>query len=94
MALTIEEVEHVARLARLSLTTAEKEMYAQQLSSILDFFAMLNRLPTDGVEPLAHVLPLFNVMREDEVGPSLPRDEAIANAAITEDGQFKVPRIV
>lgn len=94
MALTIEEVEHVARLARLSLTDSEKEMYAQQLGSILDFFAMLNRLPTDGVEPLAHVLPLFNVMREDEVGQSLPRDEAIANAALTEDGQFKVPKIV
>jgi len=94
LALTIEEVEHVARLARLSLTDSEKEMYAQQLGSILDFFAMLNRLPTDGVEPLAHVLPLFNVMREDEVGQSLPRDEAIANAALTEDGQFKVPKIV
>ena len=94
MALTIEEVEHVARLARLSLTDSEKEMYAQQLGSILDFFTILNRLPTDGVEPLAHVLPLFNVMREDEVGQSLPRDEAIANAALTEDGQFKVPKIV
>jgi len=94
LALTIEEVEHVARLARLNLPAEEKNMYAQQLSSILDFFTILNRLPTDGVEPLAHVLPLFNVMRADETGPSLPRDEAMANAPLAEDGQFKVPKIV
>ncbi|MGE5543897.1 MAG: Asp-tRNA(Asn)/Glu-tRNA(Gln) amidotransferase subunit GatC [Bacillota bacterium] len=94
MALTIREVEHVALLARLNLTAEEKEIYAQQLSSILDFFEMLNRLPTDGVEPLAHVLPLFNVMREDQTRPSLPKDEAMANAPLSEDGQFKVPRIV
>ena len=94
MALTIEEVEHVASLARLSLTAQEKEMYAEQLSSILHLLEMLDLLPTDGVEPLAHVLPLFNVIRADEAGPSLPRDEAMANAALTEDGQFKVPKII
>ena len=71
MALTIEEVEHVARLARLSLLL-KKEMYAEQLSSILHLFEMLDLLPTDGVEPLAHVLPLFNVIRADEAGPSSP----------------------
>lgn len=94
MALTIREVEHVALLARLNLTAKEKETYTEQLSSILEFFEMLNRLPTDGVEPLAHVLPLCNVMREDKATPSLPKDEAMANAPLSENGQFKVPKIV
>jgi len=94
LALTIKEVEHVALLARLKLTAEEKSTYAEQLSSILEFFETLNGLPTDGVEPLAHVLPVYNVMRDDCARPSLPKDEAMANAPLEEEGQFKVPRIV
>ena len=94
MALTIKEVEHVALLARLKLTEEEKENYAHKLGAILEYFSLLNELPTEGVEPLAHVLPLYNVMREDVVRPSLTNEEALANAPQQEDGQFVVPRIV
>lgn len=94
LALTIKEVEHLALLARLNLSTEEKAIYAEQLSSILDFIETLNKLPTDGVEPLIQVLPLFNVMRDDVACPSLSKDEVMANASLQEDGQFKVPRLV
>jgi aspartyl-tRNA(Asn)/glutamyl-tRNA(Gln) amidotransferase subunit C len=94
LALTIKEVEHVALLGRLNLTQTEKETYAQQLSSILDYVEMINRLPTEGVEPLAHVLPVFNVTRKDATRPSLSKDEVMANAPLQEEGQFKVPRLV
>ncbi|MGE5372526.1 MAG: Asp-tRNA(Asn)/Glu-tRNA(Gln) amidotransferase subunit GatC [Solirubrobacterales bacterium] len=94
MSLTIPEVEHVALLARLNLTEAEKIQYAKQLSDILQYAERLNALATDNVEPLAHVLPVFNVMREDAARPSLPRDEALSNAPKAEDGCFKVPKII
>ncbi|MGE5403975.1 MAG: Asp-tRNA(Asn)/Glu-tRNA(Gln) amidotransferase subunit GatC [Candidatus Saccharibacteria bacterium] len=94
MALTIKEVEHVAMLGRLTLTAEEKELYAQQLSAILEFAEILNKLPTDDVEPLAHVLPVFNVMRDDEQRPSFTREDVLSNAPEQEDGLFKVPRIV
>jgi len=94
MALTIQEVEHVALLARLKLTREEKEKYQHQLSAILDYAQKINRLAADDVEPMAHVLPVYNVMREDVCRPSFPREQVIANAPEEEDGQFKVPRIV
>ncbi|MEQ8236439.1 MAG: Asp-tRNA(Asn)/Glu-tRNA(Gln) amidotransferase subunit GatC [Syntrophomonadaceae bacterium] len=94
MALTIKEVEHVALLARLSLSEAEKAKFASQLSMILDYAGRLNLLPTDGVEPLTHILPISNVMRPDEVRPSMPREEIISNAPLAEEGQYKVPKII
>ncbi|NMC27983.1 MAG: Asp-tRNA(Asn)/Glu-tRNA(Gln) amidotransferase subunit GatC [Syntrophomonadaceae bacterium] len=94
MALTIKEVEHVALLARLSLNEAEKEKFASQLSMILDYAGKLNLLPTEGVEPLTHILPISNVMRPDEAKPSMPRDEIISNAPLAEEGQYKVPKII
>ncbi|MGE5396176.1 MAG: Asp-tRNA(Asn)/Glu-tRNA(Gln) amidotransferase subunit GatC [Chitinophagales bacterium] len=94
MALTIKEVEHVALLGRLNLTSEEKEKYAGQLNAILEYAQSLDRLPTDGVEPLAHVLPLYNVMREDLRQPSFPKEEVLANAPLEEEGHFKVPKIV
>jgi len=94
MALTIKEVEHVALLARLSLSEAEKEKFASQLSTILDYADKLNLLTTDGVEPLTHILPISNVMRPDEATPSMPREEIISNAPLAEDGQYKVPKII
>lgn len=94
MALTIKEVEHVALLARLSLSEAEKEKFASQLSTILDYADKLNLLTTDGVEPLTHILPISNVMRSDEATPSMPREEIISNAPLAEDGQYKVPKII
>lgn len=94
MALTIKEVEHVAMLARLSLSEEEKQIFAEQLGAILDYVEKLNELDTEGVEPLAHILPVFNVFREDEVKPGSTRDEILSNGPLTEDGYYKVPKII
>ena len=94
MILSRKEVEHVALLARLELTEEEKEAYTHQLNAILDFMRQLDELDTSGVEPMAHVLPLVNVMREDEVRPGLSREEALAGAPDADQGQFRVPKIV
>jgi len=94
MALTIKEVEHVARLARLSLSEEEKSKFAEQLSAILDYADSLNALPTEGIEPLTHILPVHNVFREDLVQPSMERAEILANAPLAEDFQYKVPKIM
>lgn len=94
MALTIKEVEHVAMLARLSLTEDEKKVFADQLGAILDYAGKLNELDTEGIEPLAHILPVFNVFRADEVKPGTSRDEILSNGPLTEDGYYKVPKIV
>ncbi|SHJ37917.1 Asp-tRNA(Asn)/Glu-tRNA(Gln) amidotransferase subunit GatC [Desulfofundulus thermosubterraneus] len=92
--ITIKDVEHVALLARLELSDEEKQMYAKQLNAILEYAQMLNELNTDDIPPTAHVLPLKNVWREDEVGEHLPPEEVLANAPETEGQFFKVPRIV
>jgi aspartyl-tRNA(Asn)/glutamyl-tRNA(Gln) amidotransferase subunit C len=94
MALTIKEVEHVALLARLSLTEDEKRIFGEQLSSILDYADTLNSLPTDDVEPLTHILTVNNVFRPDEIKPSTDRDEMLANAPLAEECQYKVPKIM
>lgn len=94
MALTIKEVEHVALLARLELNETEKQLFAEQLSSILEYVDKLNELDTEGVEPLAHILPVYNVFRQDEIKPGSPREEILANAPLVEDGQYKVPKIM
>jgi aspartyl-tRNA(Asn)/glutamyl-tRNA(Gln) amidotransferase subunit C len=80
MSLTSEQVRWVAHLARLELTDAELETMTRQLSSIVDYVAQLQEVNTDGVEPLAHALAVHNVFRDDEPRPSLPVDEALANA--------------
>ena len=80
MSLTASEVRWVALLARLELTEAELETMTRQLSSIVDYVDQLKQVNTEGVEPLAHALPVHNVFREDEPRPSLPTAEALANA--------------
>ena len=92
--ITVAEVEHVARLARLALDADEKERMRSQLDAILGYVEQLRRVNTTGVEPTAHVLPLVNVMREDEVRPCYPADAMLANAPDPYDGQFRVPRII
>lgn len=94
MSLTLQDVEHVAELARLSLTAEEKERFCRQLSAILDYAAMLNRLDTSAIPPTATVLPLRNVMREDIPTPSLPLDEVLANAPDQAEGMFRVHAIL
>ena len=92
--ITLAEVEHVARLARLALDADEKERMRSQLDAILGYVEQLRRVNTDGVEPTAHVLPLVNVLRDDEVRPSYPVEAMLANAPDAQDGQFRVPRIL
>ena len=94
MKITREDVEHVALLARLALTEQEIQDYTEQLDSILEYAAMLDRLDTEDVEPTAHAVPLHNVLREDEVRPSIAQEKALKNAPEAEDGFFKVPKIV
>jgi aspartyl-tRNA(Asn)/glutamyl-tRNA(Gln) amidotransferase subunit C len=89
-----KDVEHVARLARLALTDAELEKMRDQLNGILAYIEKLNALETEGVEPTSHAVPLLNVMRDDEPGPCLPRDEALANAPERAGEFFRVPRII
>lgn len=93
MSISIKDVEHVARLARLSLTEDEKKLYAEQLGRIIDSFNELSQLDTTGVEPMCHALPIVNVLREDEVVESLGHDKLLANAPAAENGFFHVPRI-
>jgi aspartyl-tRNA(Asn)/glutamyl-tRNA(Gln) amidotransferase subunit C len=94
MSLELKDVEHVARLARLALSEAEKAQMATQLTAILDYIQKLRELPTDGVEPTAHAVPLRNVMREDDVRPCLDREAMMASAPERADEFFRVPRIL
>ncbi|GFN29751.1 Asp-tRNA(Asn)/Glu-tRNA(Gln) amidotransferase subunit GatC [Paenibacillus xylaniclasticus] len=94
MSITANDVEHVANLARLELTDEEKETFTVQLNAILKYAEKLNELNTDGVEPTSHVLPLANVMRADEVRPSVSNETALRNAPDDEDGQIKVPAVL
>lgn len=94
MSITVKDVEHVAALARLELSDEEKTLYTDQLNAILKYAEQLNALDTDGVEPTSHAVPLYNVLREDEVKPSLPLEKVMLNAPEEEDGQFKVPAVL
>ena len=94
MALTREEVLHVARLARLAMSDDEVERFRSQLSAILEHAARVTQVATDDVPPTSHPLPLVNVFREDLVEPSLPPEKALSTAPESEDGRFKVPRII
>lgn len=93
MRLSIEEVEHIAALARLELSDAEKQRYAEQLSDILDYFKHLEELDTDRISPTASVLDMNLRLREDVSRPGLPRQEVLRNSADTQDDQFKVPPV-
>jgi aspartyl-tRNA(Asn)/glutamyl-tRNA(Gln) amidotransferase subunit C len=92
--LTRADVEHVARLARLDLADAEVEQLTEQLGVILEHAAQVAALDTAGVAPTAHPLPLVNVFRADTARAGLDRDEVLAMAPSTEDGRFRVPRIL
>lgn len=94
MRISKEEIEHIASLARLSLTEKEKELFGSQISSILDYVEKLNELDTKNVEPTSHVLPLSNVIRDDIPGPSIPREDALMNAPDHTEKFFRVPKII
>jgi aspartyl-tRNA(Asn)/glutamyl-tRNA(Gln) amidotransferase subunit C len=84
----------VAQLAQLGLTAEEKELFREQLSSILEYAERLQELDTSQIPPTATVLPLGNVMRDDRVQPSLPLDDVLANAPAVEDQCFRVPVVL
>lgn len=90
MHLTIDEVRHVAQLARLGLTDEELALYAEQLSAILDYADLLQQVDTSHVAPTPYVLPLQNVMREDTAAASLDNAVALGNAPDQADGFFRV----
>jgi len=90
MELSIQDVQHVAALARLGLSGDEMLMMQHQLSSILSHINALNELDTDAISPTAQVIALTNVWREDEVEQSLPREQVLMNAPRQSDGCFEV----
>jgi aspartyl-tRNA(Asn)/glutamyl-tRNA(Gln) amidotransferase subunit C len=94
MALTADEVRWVAHLARLTLTEAELDAMTRQLSAILDYVGQLSQVDTEGVEPLAHPLPISNVFREDVSAPSLPVDVALVNAPDRRGDFYGVPPVL
>lgn len=94
MSLSAEEVEHIAELARLRLTEAEKKRYQQQLSAILDYFTQLQSLNTEGIPATSSVLPARSVLRGDEPRPGLTHAELLSNAPDSESDQFRVPPVL
>jgi aspartyl-tRNA(Asn)/glutamyl-tRNA(Gln) amidotransferase subunit C len=94
MPLTIDEVTHIADLARLSLPDEEIALYREQLSAILDYASRLQQVDTGDIPPTSSVLPLRSMLREDIPVPGLGIDAALQNAAETENRQFKVPPVL
>ena len=89
-----DDVAHLARLARLALTDEELDHFAGQLSAVLDAVAEVGKADVGDVPPMTHAVPLTNVLRADDVRPSLPRDAVLAEAPAAEDDRFRVPRIL
>ncbi|NPV57274.1 MAG: Asp-tRNA(Asn)/Glu-tRNA(Gln) amidotransferase subunit GatC [Anaerolineae bacterium] len=94
MSLTLAEVEHIAALARLELTPEEKERFRAQLSAILDYADRLQAVETSDIPPTSSVLPPHSALRPDEPRPGLSLGEALTNAPLTEDDQFRVPPVL
>lgn len=94
MKITRKDVENVALLSRLEIPENEIEVFTGQLNAILEYADVLTKVDVTGIHPMAHVLPLQNVMRADEEKPSLARELALSNAPEQEDGYFKVPKIM
>ncbi len=94
MSLTRGEVLHIARLARVGLSEEDVATFQEQLSEILDHFETLRQLDTEGVRPTSHPLALESVMRTDEVRPSLPREDVLANAPLADEGAFRVRAVL
>ncbi len=92
--ITVSEVEHVAHLARLTFDSQEIDEFTRQLNDILEFVDKLDALDTSDIEPTTRAIEVLNVFRKDEIKPSLPVEEATANAPMAENGAFVVPRII
>ena len=94
MAIAIKDVEHIAKLAKLEFTDAEKEKFTHQLNQILEYVEQMNKLDTSNVEPLSHVIELSNVFRADEVKEGVSTEEALKNAPSKTEEFFKVPKVI
>jgi aspartyl-tRNA(Asn)/glutamyl-tRNA(Gln) amidotransferase subunit C len=94
MPLSVEEVRHIASLARLKLTPEEETRYTEQLSAVLDYAARLNEIDTTHISPTSSVLPFDAPLREDTPRPCPPRERILANAPEQEDGMFRVPPVL
>ncbi len=94
MKLSLEQVRHVARLARLALSPQEEERYQRQLSEVLVYAESLQELDTSGVEPTSHAVAVSSPLREDLVQPSLPAEAAVAGAPAREGTSVAVPKII
>ncbi|MDA8238998.1 MAG: Asp-tRNA(Asn)/Glu-tRNA(Gln) amidotransferase subunit GatC [Nitrospiraceae bacterium] len=87
-------IDHIANLARLSLSGEERELFGSQLESILSYMDTLNELDTGAIEPTSHVLAIRNVTREDVQTPCLDREKALANAPDKTEKFYRVPKII
>ena len=92
--ITRDEVAHLAKLARLQLTDDELDTFTEQLAKVLDHARDVEALDVGDVPPMSHPYPLQNVLRADVAGPTLDRDEVLAQAPAVEDGRFRVPPIL
>lgn len=94
MSVTLKDVEHIAELARLKFSKEELENFTHQLNQILEYMDKLNELDTENVEPLSYPVEGNNIFREDELKPSISREEALRNAPDSDDEFFKVPKVI
>ena len=94
MSVTRKEVEHIAQLAQPRFKNEELENFTSQLNEILNYVDKLNELDTENVEPLSHPVEEFNKFRDDELKPSIEREEALKNAPDRTDEFFKVPKVI
>jgi len=94
MKISEKDVEHVARLARLTLEPTDLKIMTGQMDAILGYVEKLNELDTEGVEPMAHAVPMSNAFRDDEMRPAIGIERALQNAPVAAAGCFKVPKII
>ena len=94
MSISQNDIEHVARLARLALTTEEKALFTGQMEAILAYAETLNELDTTGINPTSHAVPMENSFRADRVVPSIGLDKALSNAPDKNETYFRVPPVI
>jgi aspartyl-tRNA(Asn)/glutamyl-tRNA(Gln) amidotransferase subunit C len=94
MAVSEQDVSHIAELARLELSPEELDLYTDQFNEILSFFDVIREIPTEGVEPTSHVIPMATQMRDDSVQETLDKEAVLSNAPDRLEDLFRVPRII
>jgi aspartyl-tRNA(Asn)/glutamyl-tRNA(Gln) amidotransferase subunit C len=94
MPINLKDVEYVAKLARLKLSEEEKKKFQKELDKIIRYIDQLNQVDTENIPPTSYVVPMQNVLREDEVKPSLTRKEVLANAPHKKEGYFRVLNVI